>query len=104
MATNGSDDESTTTQRSDIRRYLAIPMIALALALVGVGVYQVVGGGDDDSTDVEVGGTRQDRSITTLGDAPASSTTVIVGDGETGLDVSGDGGQVGILPAQTEER
>lgn len=81
---------------------IAVPLIALAAALVGVGVYQLTSGDDaPPAVETEVGGNQVERDESTATVAP--STTVVLGD-ETGLDVSGDQGQVGLVPAQTEER
>lgn len=80
---------------------IAIPLIMLAAALVGVGIYQVAASDDPVPIEPEVGGqqvTRDDAQATT-----APSTTVVVGD-DSGLEVGGDQGQVGLLPAQSEER
>lgn len=85
-------------RRRDVRHVVAIPLIVLALALVGIGVAQLI---RNDATPAgpEVGGQQVNRDGTTT----APPTTVVIGD-DSGLDVTGDQGQVGLLPPRTEER
>ncbi|NLA35282.1 MAG: hypothetical protein GX868_06295 [Actinobacteria bacterium] len=101
-------DDETASKRTDgvstrdIRRMIAVPLIALAAVFVGVGIYQLVSGDDAPPTiTTEVGGSQVERDDPTASVPP--STTVVLGDAN-GLEVGGDQGQVGLVPAQTEER
>lgn len=102
-----TDNETATANTGgsstrDVRRMIAVPLIAMAAALVGVGIYQLTSGDDaPPAVEPEVGGSQVERDDPVAAVPPSS--TVVLGD-ETGLEVGGEQGQVGLVPAQTEER
>ena len=98
MVTEGDGRSSNDSNPHRLRRIIAVPAIVVELGLIVIGIWQIAGG-DDSAPEVKVGGQQTSRD-----DVDTTATTNVVV-GESGeLDVEGDPGQVGLVPAQTEER